>query len=61
MVGVHIVKLQQAETCNFTKSNSPPWLLFTILKLYKWYQIVQSVTNGVMNMVSETAPFAMAL
>ena len=58
MVGVHIVKLQQAETCNFTKSNSPPWLFFTILKLY---QIVQSVTNGVMNMVSETVPFAMAL
>ena len=61
MVGVHIVKLQQTETGNFTKSGTPPWVFFTILKLYKWYQIVKSVINGVMNMVSETVPFAMAL
>ena len=26
-----------------TKSNTPPWLFFTFLKLYKWYQIAQSV------------------
>ena len=29
------------EACNFTKSNTPPWMFFTSFKLYKWYQIVQ--------------------
>ena len=24
-----------------TKSNAPPWVLFTLLNLYKWYQITQ--------------------
>ena len=24
--------------CNFTKSNTPPWVFFTFLKLHKWYQ-----------------------
>ena len=30
--------------CNFTKSNTPPWVFFTFLKLYKWYQIAQNIT-----------------
>ena len=30
--------------CNFTKINTPPWLFFTFLKLYKWYQIAQRIT-----------------
>ena len=30
--------------CNFTKSNIPPWVLFTFFKLCKWYQIVQRIT-----------------
>ena len=30
--------------CNFTKINTPPWVLFTIFKLYKWYQIAQRIT-----------------
>ena len=35
-----------AEACNFTKSNSPPWVFFTFFfKLYKWYQIAQSITQ----------------
>ena len=34
----------QAETCNFTKSNTPPWVFFTFFKLYKWYQIAQRIT-----------------
>ena len=38
-----LVKLQ-AEVCNFTKSNIPPWVFFTFFKLYKWYQIAQSIT-----------------
>ena len=38
-----LLKLQ-AKACNFTKSNTPPWVFFTFLKLYKWYQIVQSIS-----------------
>ena len=38
-----LVKLK-ASACNFTKSNTPPWVFFTIFKLYKWYQIVPSVS-----------------
>ena len=34
------VKLQ-AEGCNFTESNTPPWVFF---ELYKWYQIAQCIT-----------------
>ena len=26
------------------KSNTPPWVFFTSFKLYKWNQIVQSIT-----------------
>ena len=29
---------------NFTKSNTPPWVFFMFLKLYKWYQIAQRIT-----------------
>ena len=28
----------------FSKSNTPPWVLFTFFKLYKWYQIEQNIT-----------------
>ena len=38
-----LVKLQ-AEACNFTKSNTPSRVFFTFFKLYKWYQIAQSIT-----------------
>ena len=34
-----LVKLQTY----FTKSNTPPWVFFTFLKLYKWYHIAQRV------------------
>ena len=30
-----LVKLQ-AEACNFTRKNIPPWVFFTFFKLYKW-------------------------
>ena len=30
--------------CNFTKSSTPPWVFFVFFKLYKWYEIAQSVT-----------------
>ena len=38
-----LVKLQ-ALACNFTKSNTSPWVFFTFFKLHKWYQTVQSVS-----------------
>ena len=38
-----LVKLQ-AEACNFTKINIPPWVFFAFFKLYKWYQIAQRIT-----------------
>ena len=30
--------------CNFTKSITSPWVIFTFFKLYKWYQIAQNVS-----------------
>ena len=38
-----LVKLQ-AEACNFTKMSTPPWVFFTLFKLYKWCQIAQRIT-----------------
>ena len=38
-----LVKLQ-ASACNFTKSNTPPGVLFKYFELYRWYQIVQSAS-----------------
>ena len=38
-----LVKLQ-ASACNFTRSNTPIWVFFTFLKLYKWYQIAHNIT-----------------
>ena len=38
-----LVKLQ-AKACNFTKSNTPPWVFFTFFKLYKLYQTAQRIT-----------------
>ena len=29
----------------FTKSNTAPWAFFMFLKLHKWYQIAQHITN----------------
>ena len=38
-----LIKLQ-AETCNFTKINTPPWMFFTFFILCKCYQIAQIVS-----------------
>ena len=35
--------------CNFTKSNTLPWVFFTFLKLYRWYQIVKHQIIRVFN------------
>ena len=32
------------KVCNFTKSNTPSWVFFTPPKLYKWYQIAESIS-----------------
>ena len=37
--GVLLLIKLHALTCNFTKSDSPPWAFFTFFKLYKWYQL----------------------
>ena len=29
----------------YRKSNAPPWVFFTFVKLYEWYQIAQSTTS----------------
>ena len=36
----------QVETCNFTKSNTPPWLIFLFFELYKWYEIAQNISTS---------------
>ena len=33
-----------SKVAGFTKINTPPWVFFTFFKLYKWYQIAQSIT-----------------
>ena len=38
-----VVKMQ-ALACNFAKSNTPPCVFFSFFKLYKCYQIAQSIT-----------------
>ena len=43
--GVLLLVKLQAKAWNITKSNTPLWIFFTFLKLYKWYQIAQRITN----------------
>ena len=43
--GVLLLRKLHAKPCNFTKSNAAPWVFFTFFKLYKWYQIVQNITD----------------
>ena len=40
----NVKNTHEAEACNFTKSNTPPWLFFMFFKLYKRYQIAQRIT-----------------
>ena len=32
------------EECYFTRSDTLPWVFFTFLKFYKWYQIAENIT-----------------
>ena len=49
------------QNCNFTKRNTPPWVFFTFFKLYKWYQISQSIstTQNMMDKVINAINFAL--
>ena len=40
----HLRNLKTWKKPNFMKSNTLPWVFFMFLKLYKWYQIAQSIT-----------------
>ena len=40
-----------ARACNYTKSNTPPWVFFMFFKLYKWYQVAQNITYKKKNIV----------
>ena len=42
----HLNNIEKALACNFTKSNTPPWVFFTFFKLYKWYHMAQRTTNN---------------
>ena len=42
--GVILLVKLQVEASNFTKSITPPWVIFTFFRLYKWYQIAQSAS-----------------
>ena len=42
--GVLVLVKFQAEACNFTKINAPPWVFLTFFKLCKWYQIAQRIS-----------------
>ena len=44
--GVLLIVKLQASACNFIKSNTPPWVFFTVFKLYEWYQIAKRTTFG---------------
>ena len=41
--GVLLLVKLQTEACNFNKSNTPLWVFLTFFRLYKWYQIPQSI------------------
>ena len=38
-----------ASVCNLTKGNTLLWVFFTFFKLYRWYQISQSINNVSIN------------
>ena len=42
--GVLLLVKLQASVYDFNKSNTSPWVFFTFVKLYKWCQMVQSVS-----------------
>ena len=43
--GMLLLLKSQVSASNFTKSITLPWVFFILFKLYKWWQIVQTVPN----------------
>ena len=43
--GVLLLVKLRASACNFTKNKFLPWVFLMFFKLYKWYQIVQRITD----------------
>ena len=37
-----LANFKKTEACNFTKSNTPPWVFFMFCKLHKYYQIAKT-------------------
>ena len=56
-----LVKLQAFSlVCDFTKSNTPPWVFFVFFKSYKWHQIAQrniylSIQSWIQNAVKKNS------
>ena len=46
--GVLLLVKLQVKACNFTKSNTLPWVFFKFFKLHKWLQIAQNVSHDEM-------------
>lgn len=44
---VRLLFLVKTLVSNFTKNNTPPWALFRYFKIYKWYEIAQSISNTI--------------
>ena len=42
---VPVIEFKKREKHPWTRSNTPPWVMFTFFKFYKWYQITQSITH----------------
>ena len=42
--GVLILVKFQGLVCDFTKSDTPPWVFFAFFKLYKWYQMAENAS-----------------
>ena len=55
--GVLLLVKFQAEACNFTKSNILPWVFFTFVKLYEWYQIAQNTTYTLCSIEISRLPY----
>ena len=50
--GVSLLVKLRPLVCSYTKSNACPWLFFTFLNLYKWYQIAQRTTYNYLHVIA---------
>ena len=57
LVSIVQFKKRKKHQWRSTKSNTPPWVFFTFLKLYKWYQIAQNISFSINAKFSEQLIF----